>query len=88
MATIQLTVVTPEGKLFDGEVERVIVRSEGGDVCVMARHIDFATVLGNGDGRVRLPDGEVRRMRIEGGILHNAGTAVKIITNSFAWKDD
>ena len=87
MATIQLTVVTPNGKPFEGEVERVIVRATGGDVCVMARHIDFATALGKGEGRVTLPDGTVRRADIEGGMLHMANDAVEIITNRFAWKE-
>lgn len=87
MAVIQLTVVTPEGKPFEGEVERVIVRSTGGDVCVMARHIDYAAALGEGEGRITLPDGAVRRMEIRGGMLHAADNAAHIITNSFAWKD-
>ena len=87
MATIQLTVVTPEGKLFEGASERVIVRATGGDVCVMARHIDFSTSLGKGEGRVTLPDGTVRRAEIEGGMLHAASDAVQIITNHFTWKE-
>ena len=87
MAVIQLTVVTPEGKPFEGEVERVIVRSTGGDVCVMARHIDFATALGEGEGRITLPDGRVRRMEIAGGMLHTSENVAHIITNRFAWKD-
>lgn len=87
MATIRLTVVTPEGKPFEGEADRVIVRATGGDVCVMARHIDFSTSLGKGEGRVTLPDGTVRRAEIDGGMLHFSNDDAQIITNHFSWKE-
>ena len=87
MATIQLTIVTPEGKPFDGEVERVIVRTTGGDVCVMARHIDFAAAIGKGIGRAVLADGNVRRMSLDGGMLHMSDNRAHILTNHFSWVD-
>ena len=87
MASIQLTVVTPEGKPSEGEIERVIVRSSGGDVCIMARHIDYATALSDGEARITLTDGNVRKAHVAGGMLHAASNAVQILTNSFEWKD-
>ena len=87
MASIQLTVVTPEGKPFEGEIDRVIVRTSGGDVCIMARHIDYAAALGDGEARITLANGSVRKAHIVGGMLHTSGDAVQIITSSFVWKD-
>ena len=40
MATFHLQIVTPDRMVFDGQAERVIVRTAGGDVCILPRHID------------------------------------------------
>lgn len=86
MATIHLTIVTPEGRHYDDEAQRVVVRTTGGDVAILPRHIDYSAALASGEARVVTPDGAVRRAEIEGGILHVANDAVQVITNRFAWK--
>ena len=86
MAMIHLTVVTPEGKPFDDDVQRVIVRTTSGDVCILPRHIDYAAALGNGEARITLSDKEIRKAQINGGILHVEKDNVQIITNYFDWK--
>ena len=88
MAQIHLTIVTPQGKAFDGEARYIVARTRGGDVCIMAKHIDFAASLGEGETRVVLPDGAVRRAQASGGVLHAANDNVEVITNSFTWKDE
>ena len=40
MATFHLQIVTPDRMVYDGQAERVIVRTLRGDVCILARHID------------------------------------------------
>ena len=87
MAMIHLTIVTPEGKFFDGDAQRVMVRTTGGDVAILPRHIDYSAALGSGEARVTEPDGAVRRAEVEGGILHVANDSVQVITNHFRWKD-
>ena len=46
MATFHLQIVTPDRMVYDGQAERVIVRTLRGDVCILARHIDYAAPLG------------------------------------------
>ena len=76
MSLIHLTVVTPQGMPFDGDIQRVVVRTTGGDVCIMPRHIDYAASLGTGEARIVTPEGEVKRATVSGGMLHVAdGTA-------------
>ena len=87
MALIHLTIVTPEGKHFDADAQRVMVRTTGGDVAILPKHIDYAAALGSGEAHVVDPDGGVRAATIEGGILHVANDQVQVITNSFEWKD-
>ena len=88
MALIHLTVVTPEGKHFDADAQRVMVRTTGGDVAILPHHIDYAAALGAGEARVTAAGGKVRRAEVEGGILHVASDQVQVIANSFRWVEE
>ena len=88
MALIHLTVVTPEGKFYDDDAQRVMVRTTGGEVAILPHHIDYAAALGRGEARVTNADGSVRRAEVEGGLLHVASDDVQVITNHFQWKDE
>ena len=68
MSTFPLKIVTPDGLIYDGEAEKLIVRTSGGDVCILARHMDYVAPLGmgmaiveaNGKRRTRWYDVQVR----------------------------
>lgn len=87
MALIHLTIVTPESRPYDADAQRVIVRTTGGDVCILPHHIDYSAALGKGEARVTDADGNVRRAQVEGGILHVAQDDVQVITNQFEWTE-
>ena len=88
MALIHLTVVTPEGLYFDEDAQKVIVRTTGGDVCILPNHIDYAASLGDGEARITSEKGEVRKAYVSGGMLHVASNVVQVISNHFEWKDN
>lgn len=46
MSTFHLQIVTPDRMAYDGQAERVILRTVNGDVAILARHIDYAAPLG------------------------------------------
>ena len=87
MATIHLTVVTPEKQYFDADAQKVIVRTTGGDVCILPNHIDYAASLGSGEARITEENGNVKKAHVEGGLLHVASNVVQIISSHFEWKD-
>ncbi len=87
MAMIHLTIVTPEGKFYDDDAQRVMVRTTGGEVAILPRHIDYSASLGEGEARVTEADGNVRRAKVSGGILHVASDQVHVITQSFEWAE-
>ena len=64
-ALFHLQIVTPDRKVFDGEAEKIIVRTLGGDVCILARHIDYCAPLGIGEARVTDADGSVMATTFE-----------------------
>lgn len=88
MATFHLQIVTPDRMVFDGQAEKIIVRTAGGDVCILARHIDYAAPLGIGEARVTDADGNTRVAACSGGMLGVANGEVRVMATTFEWADE
>ena len=88
MAVYHLQIVTPDRMVFDGRAERLIVRTVGGDVCILARHIDYAAPLGIGVARVTDDKGVTRVAACSGGMLSVARGEVRLIATTFEWADE
>ena len=88
MATFHLQIVTPDRKVFDGEAEKIIVRTLGGDVCILARHIDYAAPLGIGEARVTDAEGNTRIAACSGGMLGVSAGEVRVMATTFEWAED
>ena len=54
--TFSLSVVTPEGSVFDGEAERLVVPGAAGEIGVLARHAPLVAMLRAGEIRIRSGD--------------------------------
>ena len=55
MTPFTLKIVTPDGLIYDGEAEKLVVRTTGGDVCILARHLDYvAPQIGRASCRERV----------------------------------
>jgi F-type H+-transporting ATPase subunit epsilon len=57
--TLGIRVLTPEGPVFDGVAQMVIIPSVAGEVGILARHAPFIAQLRVGDVRIHQPDGTV-----------------------------
>lgn len=88
MATFHLQIVTPDRMVYDGEAERIIVRTVAGDVCILARHIDYAAALGIGEARMTDAAGNTRAAACSGGLLSVAGGEVRLAATTFEWADE
>src|SRR6187431_3755992 len=51
--TFDLSVVTPDGSVFEGEAEMVIVPGDAGEIGVLARHAPLVAMLKAGEIRVK-----------------------------------
>lgn len=87
MATFHLTVVTPDGSFYDGEAEKLCLRSSTGELGILANHIDMVTPLGMGEARITL-NGETRRAACIGGMLAVTGGEVKVVATTFEWAEE
>ena len=88
MATFHLQIVTPDRKVFDGDARQIILRTAGGDVCIMAHHIDYAAPLGIGEARVMDAEGSERTAACSGGLLSVSDNEVRVMATTFEWAED
>jgi len=87
MSTFSLQIVTPDGLFFDGQAEKLVVRTLTGDVCILARHCDYVTALGMGEAQVFLEDGK-RTAACIGGMLSVTDGHVRLVPTTFEWAED
>ena len=88
MANFHLQIVTPDRMICDGEAERLVVRTVNGDVCILARHIDYAAPVGVGEARVTDTEGNTRIAACSGGMLSVSGGNTRLMATTFEWADD
>ena len=86
MSSFPLKIVTPDGLIYDGEAERLIVRSTTGDLAIMARHINYVTPLGMGKATV-IANGKRREAACIGGMLSVVDGAVTLVPTTFEWAE-
>ena len=88
MSTFHLKISTPDGLMFDGEVERVRVRVIDGDVSLLAHHSDYVSAVGAGEAALAMADGSVRKAACIGGMLSMIKNEASLIATTFEWADD
>jgi F-type H+-transporting ATPase subunit epsilon len=52
VATFDVSLVTPDGAVFEGEVEMIVVPGEAGQIGVLARHAPLVAMLKAGSTRI------------------------------------
>ena len=85
--TFPLKIVTPDGLIFDGQAEKLIVRTTTGDRAILARHIDSVFPLGMGEAAV-VYDGNRRTAACIGGLLSITDGEVTLVPTTFEWSDE
>jgi len=88
MSTFPLRIGTPDGLLFEGNVERVMVRSITGDLAILAGHANYCTALGMGEAYVVTEDGEKRIAACIGGMLSVMNGECHLLPTTWEWADD
>lgn len=86
MTSFSLKIVTPDGLVYDGQAEELIVRSISGDIGVLAGHINCVAPLGMGRATV-VTDGKKRYAACIGGMLSVVNGAVTLVPTTFEWAD-
>lgn len=87
MTAFQLKIVTPDGLLYDGQAEELIVRTNTGDMGILAGHINCVASLGMGRATVVI-DGQRRYAACIGGMVSVVNGAVTLVPTTFEWAED
>ena len=88
MSTYHLQIVTPDRKVYDGEAQKIILRTVNGDVCILPHHIDFAIPLGIGQAYVTDAEGKTRQAACNGGMLSVSNNEVRVVAVTYEWADE
>jgi F-type H+-transporting ATPase subunit epsilon len=75
---MQVTVISPDGSIFDGEAESLRAPAYDGQVGILPHHAPFMTLLGQGTLLVRVVGGE-RSFAVRGGFLQVVGNVVRVV---------
>ena len=68
-STYHLQVVSLDGLEYEGEVQKILLRTIEGDVEILARHTNYCTAIGMGTAKVTMEDGKERKAACIGGML-------------------
>ena len=87
MSTFKLNIASPNGNVFSGEVERIMLRGADGDLAILAGHIPFTTTVVPCDFYIILPDGKRQNGTVKGGLLTVSSEEVTLLSGNAALND-
>ena len=77
-----------DGQEYDGQVQKLLLRTIDGDVEILARHTDYCTAIGMGTARVTMEDGTERKAACIGGMLSVMKGEVRVFPTTWEWSED
>lgn len=86
MNQFPLRIVTPDGLVYDGNAEEVIVRTTTGDMGILAGHMNCVAPLGMGRATV-VTDGKKRYGACIGGMITMMDGKATLVATTFEWAD-
>lgn len=87
MSTFHLKVVTSDRCFYDGDVERIVVRTTEGDVGILPNHIPYVAALGIG-GLTIFAEGDSRVAAIAGGFVQTDRNGTTVLARTCEWADE
>jgi len=81
MPTLTVNIVTPDGPVYDGQVEMVIAKTVTGEVGILPGHIPMVAPLEIGAVKLKR-DGKVEYVAISGGFVEVRPQQVSVLTPS------
>lgn len=80
--TTHVDIVTPDGKVYEGEVNLVSAMTTDGAIGVMAKHMPLVAPLKIGVVTLRIYDGEDKHAAVSGGFIEVTPDHVTIIAEA------
>ena len=87
MREFHLQIVTPDGLIFDGDAEAILVRTDNGDVEIMGGHTNYFATLGIGRAKLTA-NGKARNASCAGGFISVKDGEVKLVSVTFEFSEN
>ena len=87
MKTFKLTIASPDGNKFTGDVIKLDVRGVEGDLAIMAGHIPFVTSLVKSSCTIWLENDEEKTATVDGGLLTVSTDGTTLLSSSFEFDE-
>lgn len=87
MNTFKLTIASPDGNKFQGDVFKLDVRGVEGELAIMAGHIPFVTSLVKSDCYIWTDEDTKKKAHTDGGLLTAQADSVTLIAGSFEFDE-
>ena len=76
---MQVTVISPEASMFDGEADAVVAPAFDGEVGILPNHAPFMTLLGRGHAHGAARGTACSRFAVRGGFLQVVDNRVRVV---------
>ena len=87
MAAFHLKVMTVDRCFYDGEVDRIIIRTTQGDAGILPGHVPYIAAIGIG-GLTIIKDGEKRVAAVSGGFVDVSIEQTVVLARTCEWADE
>lgn len=88
MKTIKVSVVTPDGPVYESDVEMVSTKAKTGELGILPGHIPMVAPLQIGAVRLKLEDGKSDMVAVSGGFLEVRPEKVTILAQTAEQSDE
>lgn len=85
MSTFSLIISSPDGDLYRGEAQKLILRGTEGELAVLAGHVPFVTAVKKGRMVMEDAQGERKEGLIEAGLLTVDKDKTTVLTTGIHW---
>ena len=87
MVTFHLKVMTVDHCFYDGEGDRIIIRTTQGDAGILPGHVPYVAAIGIG-GLTIIKDGETRVAAVSGGFVEVSKEQTVVLARTCEWADE
>ena len=87
MKTFKLTISSPNGNIFEGDIYKLDVRGVEGELAIMAGHIPFVTAVKGAPCAVWLDSETKKEATCEGGLLTVDSNGTTFISGTFKFNE-
>lgn len=88
MATLQVSIVTPDGPVFNGEATMVNAVTKSGELGILPGHIPLVSPVDIDIVRIKDAEGKEHWIAVNGGFLETDGKEVNILAESSEADED